>query len=118
MSGERSSSTNFLQTLGSHITLICTLELHSAVVPSEIFLLMVDAQLLRDGTPLDLTGPIVSGTTIIYTTQLNSFGRNDSGNYNCTATVRPQATWIYLTGYETLSATVYIKAGMYVQGQA
>ena len=74
---------------------------------------MVDTQLFRDGTPLTLTGPTVSGTTFIYTTQLNSFGRSDSGNYTCTATIQPQPTSTYITGNETLqSDLISIKAGM------
>ena len=105
-------SSNSLLVLGSNITLTCTLELNSAIVVSEIFSLMVDVQLSRDGTPLTLTGPTVTGTTFTYTTQLNSTGRSESGNYTCNATVRPQPTLTYLTGSETLSDTVNIKAGI------
>ena len=104
-------SSNSLLILDSAVTLTCTLELNSAIVASEIFLLMVDAQLSRDGTQLALTGPTVTGTTITYTTHLNSFGRSDSGNYTCRATIRPQPTLTYLIGSETLSTTVNIKAG-------
>ena len=64
---------------------------------SDLSVLMVDAQLSRDGTPLTLTGPTVAGTTFTYTIQLNSFGRSDSGNYTCTATVRPQPPSTFLT---------------------
>ena len=92
-------SSNSLLILGSDLTLMCTLELNSAIVASEIFSLMVDVQLSRDGTPLTLTGPTVTG-------------RSDSGNYTCTATVRPEPSLIYVTGSETLSDTVYIKAGI------
>ena len=66
---------------------MCVIEFSPAVVESDLRLLMVDTQLSRDGTTLPLTGPVVSGTTFTYTTQLNSFGRNDSGNYSCTATI-------------------------------
>ena len=82
---------------------------------SEIRLLMVDTQLFRDGTLLTLTGPIVSGTTFTYTTQLKSFGRSDSGHYTCAASVRLEPTLTYLTGNEILSTTVNIKAGMTVK---
>jgi hypothetical protein len=88
------------------------LELNSAIVASEILLLMVEAQLLRDGTPLTLTEQTIRGTTFTYTTQINSFGRSDSGNYTCTVTVEPEPTLTYVTGNKTLSATVNIKAGM------
>ena len=107
------SSNSFL-ILGSDLTLTCTLELNSAIVASEIFSLMVDVQLSRDGTPLTLTETTLTGTTFTYTTMVNSFGRSDSGNYTCTATVRPQPSLIYVTGSETLSDTVYIKAGILI----
>ena len=79
---------------------------------SEIFLLMVDTQLSRDGTPLTLNGPTVSGTTFTYTRRFESFGRSDSGNYTCTASVGPDPAFTYITGNETLSATVNIKASI------
>ena len=101
VSSDHSSKPNSLPVLGTDVTLTCTLELNSAVVASEIILLTVDTQLFHDGTLLTLTGPTVSGTTFTYTTQLNSFGRSDSGNYTCTATVRPRPTLNYLTGNET-----------------
>ena len=83
---------------------------------SEIFLLMVDAQISRpDGTPLALTGPTVTGTTFIYTTQLNSFGRSDSGNYTCNATVRPQPSSTYLTGIGTTLDTARITTGRLIK---
>ena len=111
-----SSDGNSLQIVGSDVTLTCIVELNPAIVASDLPLLMVDAQLSRDGIPLALTGPTVTGTTITYTTQLVSFGRSDSGNYTCTATVRPRPSSTYLTGSETLlSDIVSIKAGMCLQ---
>ena len=82
---------------GSTVTLTCIVELGPSVVDSDLSVVMVDAQLSRDGTPLTLTGPTVAGTTFTYTIQLDSFGRSDSGNYNCTATVRPHPPSIFLT---------------------
>jgi hypothetical protein len=111
VSSDHSLRPNSLPILGSDVTLTCTLGLNSAVVASEIFLLMVEVQLSRDGTPLTLTGPTVSGTTFTYTRRFESFGRSDSGNYTCTATVGPEEALTYLTENETLSATVNIKAG-------
>ena len=102
-----------VQIVGSDVILICTVELTSIIQSSEIFSLTVDAQLSRDGTLLTLTGPIVTGTTLTYTRRFEPFGRNDSGNYTCLATLRPQSSLIYLTGNETLlSDSVSIKAGM------
>ena len=73
VSSDHSSRPNSLPILGSDVILTCTLELNSAVVASEIFLLMVDTQLSRDGTLLALNGPTVSGTTFTYTRQFESF---------------------------------------------
>ena len=92
----------------SSITVTCTIELDPAVMESELSLLTVSAQLSRDGTPLNLTGPTVTGTTFIYTRQFESFGRRDSGNYTCTVTVRSRPTATYLTGSRLLSDTVKI----------
>jgi hypothetical protein len=78
---------------------------------SELSLLMVEAQLFRDGTPLTLTAPTVSGTIFTYATQLNSFGRSDSGNYTCTATTRPQPTATYLSGSDSLNNTAEVTIG-------
>ena len=99
--------------VGSDVTVTCTVKLHSAVLPSEIFLLTVDAQLSRDGTPLTLTGPLVTGTTYTYTTQLNSFGIRDSGRYLCTATIRPHPASTYLTGTEILCDTLRLQASKF-----
>ena len=104
---------NSIQITGSDVRLTCAVELHPAVLDSEIFLLMVDAQLSRNGTPLPLIGPTVTGTTFTYTTQLDSFQKSDFGNYTCTATVRPQSASIYLTGIDVLSNTLNIKPGKY-----
>ena len=81
------------------------------VVDSDLSLLMVDAQLSRDGTPLTLTGPTVTGTTFTYTIQLDSLGRNDSGNYTCTATVRPEHNSTYLIGNGVTSAITKVVTG-------
>ena len=105
-----SGEVNFVQLFGSDVTLTCSIKLHSAILGSEIFLLVVDAQLSRDGTPLALTGPVVTGTTFTYTTQLNSFGKSDYGSYNCTATVRPQPSSTYLIGVDILSDSLTITA--------
>ena len=102
-----------VQIVGSNVILTCTVELTSVIQSSEIFSLTVDAQLSRDGTLLTLAGPVVTGTTLTYTRRFEPFGRNDSGNYTCLATIGPQSSLIYLTGNETLqSDSVSIKAGM------
>lgn len=108
---------NGAQIIGCDVELTCTVELHSAILPSEISLLMVSAELYKDGTPdpLALTGPNVSETTFTYTNQLISFERNDFGNYTCIATMKPQpsANLSHLTGTAVLSDTLRIKAGKF-----
>ena len=101
-----SNKSNPIQPVGSGISLTCTVELSPSVVESDLSVLMVDAQLSRDGTPLNLTGPTVTGTTFTYTIQLDSFGRSDSGNYECTATVRPQPPSTYIIGNEVAKSNV------------
>jgi hypothetical protein len=62
-------------------------------------LLMVNASITKpDGTVLVLSNPEIEGTIYRLTTQLNSFGDNDAGNYICNATVRPAPSAVYLTG--------------------
>ena len=101
-----------IHSVGSFITVTCTIELGPVVTESELSLLMVDVQLSRDGTMLILIGPTVTGTIITYTTQLNSFGRSDSGNYTCIATVRPNNQPSYLIGNRTLiSKIIMISTG-------
>ena len=110
--------TDGAQIIGSDVELTCTVELNSAsILGSEISLLMVSAQLSNnDGTPLVLTGPIVTGTTFTYTTQLSSFVRNDFGNYTCIATVEPQPSEnsTYVTGTTVLSDSLLIKPGKFM----
>ena len=101
--------------MGSDVTLACTVELNSAIFSSEIFLLMVNAQLFKDESSLALTGQIVTaGTVFTYTTQLNPFQNSDFGNYTCSATIEPQPTSIYLRGAHVVSDTLNIKPGRYI----
>ena len=109
-----SNVVNSIQIVGSDVMLICTVELNSAILGSEIFLLTVNAQLSKDGTPLALDEPRVRDTAITYTAQLNSFQKSDFGNYTCTATIRLQPSSTYLIGTDTLSDTLTIKAGKYI----
>ena len=81
------------------------------VLQSDMSLLMVDVQMSKDGTMLAPTGPIVTGTTFTYTIQLDSFGRRDSGNYTCTATVSLRQPSTYLTGMDALSAVAKVVTG-------
>ena len=96
----------------STVAVNCVVELGPSVMESELSLLMVDTQLSRDGTPLTLTGPMVSGTTFTYTRRFETFGRSDSGNYTCTATVGPEPTAVYLSGSGSLTNTARITIGV------
>ena len=85
------------------------MELSPAVRESDLTLLTVDVQLLRDGIPMTLTGLTVTGTTFIYSTQFNSFDRIDSGNYTCVATVRPQPmASAYIVTSESIQSPVFV----------
>ena len=97
---------------GSDVTLTCTLGLNSAIVASDLSLLMVDIQLSRDGVLLhNSTQPPVTGLSYIHTTQLNPFRITDVGNYSCSATIRSSSA--YLTGNEILQSNVInIRVGM------
>ena len=99
--------------LGSDVTLTCTVELSSALTDADLSLLMVDAQLCRDGIPLTLTGLNVTGMTFVFTIRLSSFDTRDTGNYTCTATVRPKPTSPHLTvSGESVQAAIVIMAGV------
>ena len=83
---------------GSDVTINCTVEFSPALTESELSLLMVDAQLfmLRNGVSrnLSLMNQAITGTTFTYITAVNSFGRSDSGNYSCVATIRPASIYL------------------------
>ena len=74
---------------------------------SEVSLLLVDAELSRDGTPLNLTGPTIAGVTLSYGAAVSSFSDSDVGNYTCTATVTPQPFSTYLTGMGQLQSSPF-----------
>lgn len=108
-----SSSNGNIVLNGSAITLSCTVELGPAVLEPELSLLMVDAKLSRGGITLALTGPTVTGTTLTYSTELNPFGRSDSGNYTCRVTMRAISRLsAFLTGVSQLSDTTRVTTGI------
>ena len=62
-------------------------------------LMMVNASITKpDGTVLVLSNPEIEGTAYKLTTQVNSFGDRDIGNYICNAKIRPSPSAVYLTG--------------------
>ena len=99
---------------GADVTVYCTVELGAAVMESELSLLMVDVQLSRGGIIMrNLSNPTIFGTTLTYTTILNSFHRSDSGNYTCVATIRPKPLSVYLYGSGELSNHTRVTTGSY-----
>ena len=89
----------------SSVTVTCTVELNSAILESDLPLLMVSAQLIHpNGNMLSLSNTM-RGTTFTYTTR---FGRSDSGRYTCTATVRPDPPSTYISGSGSGTSTIEI----------
>ena len=75
-------------------------------------LLTVSARLVTpDGSVLDLTDLVMSGTSYNFTAEVNSFDESDVGNYTCAATVNAQPPSTYLTGTGQLSHTIQIMIG-------
>ena len=106
-----SNKTNPIHPVGSDVNLTCIVELNPTII-NNVSLLTADIQLSRNENPLALIGMLTrTGTTITYTTQLNSFGRNDSGNYTCTATIRSQPTTTHLTASSSLTNSAKISTG-------
>ena len=82
-----SSTGSTLVLNGSNVTLTCSILLHQNIL-YELSLLTVTAQLTRpDGSVFDILDPVMSGVTYNFSTQVNSFGDNDVGNYTCNTTV-------------------------------
>ena len=70
----------------------------------------VDAQLSDPaGSPLTNNTPYMSGSTYTATTMINSFRREQSGNYTCTAIIR--SSFLFLTDSWQHSASVIITVG-------
>ena len=75
-------------------------------------LLTVSAHLVTpDGLVLDLTDPVMSGTSYNFIAEVNSFDDSDVGSYTCTAIVNAQPPSAYLTGTGQLSHTIQIMIG-------
>ena len=95
---------------GSNVILNCSVQMNSSVTDSEVLLLTVDAQLIQpNGAMLSLANPIISGTIFTFSTEVNSFGINDVGNYTCSATIRPRPSSPYLTESNELSGRIELR---------
>lgn len=99
-------------TVGDHVTLMCTVKFSPLVTRSDVAsLISIDAQLSRDGAPVGRTGALRNGTTSTYITEIDSFGRNESGVYSCTVTVRPQSGSSLLTYSGSRTERVRVTVG-------
>ena len=100
--------TNSSVNVGSTLTLICTVELSPVIdVPVTVNTEWTGP----DGFITTNTAQRMGSTTTYTSTAIvSSFGRYQSGDYTCTATVRPNLTSTYLTGSGVLSNTTSIVA--------
>ena len=89
--------------LGAKVTLTCTVNLNPAVdVPVAVNVQLSDPA----RSPLTTTTPSMSGSTYTSTAMVSSFGREQSGVYNCTATITSNVTQSESTGSTTARITV------------
>ena len=106
-----SSNPVFFDTAGVDVTIICRVELSSAVTdPSQI---TVTAQLTHNGCrtrELQTVGPTREGTTFIFAAIVLSFQAANDGEYVCTANVTSQSSFI--TGSGTGTGMMMIGIGM------
>ena len=101
-----SNPTSPIRPIESAVTLNCTVELSPLVdVPVTVNVHLSDPT----GSPLTTTTPSVSGSNHTTTAMISSFGRNQSGNYSCTATLTSDS--LFLTNSGSLSAESYITVG-------
>ena len=63
-----------------------------------------------DGRILNNSTPSMSGSSYISTTLVSLFGRKESGNYNCSASV--SSSYPLLLESDTIYGTTYITVGM------
>ena len=96
--------TNGSVNVGSTVTLTCTVELSPAVdVPVTVNTVWTGP----DGFMTTNTAQSVMGSTTTYTStaMVSSFGRDQSVNYTCTATLRPHPPSTHITESGALSNT-------------
>ena len=101
-----SDRANPIRPIGSTVTLTCTVELSPAVdVPVTVTIVWTGP--VQSNTTNTVQPVMGSNTTYISTTMVSSFGREQSGVYNCTASV--SSTSLFLnngTGQTSIIVTV------------
>ena len=81
--------------VGANVTLTCTVELSLAVdVPVTVNVHLSDPA----GSPLITTTTSVSGSNYTTIAMVNSFGREESGNYTCTADITSSSLFFTKSG--------------------
>ena len=95
-----------IRPIGTNVTLKCTAELSPLVdVPVTVNVQLTDPS----GSPLITTPPAVSGSTYTTIAIISSFGRNQSGDYICTATLISVS--LFLTNSQPQTAVNNVTVG-------
>lgn len=101
--------------LGSPVTLTCIMEFDSEVVVSELSLINVMVQMLKDGIPISGLAHLVQNineAVVTYSVLLNfSMGENNNGNYSCNATARPHNSSVYVKIRSAVSEELRVTTG-------
>ena len=106
------SDPSFIESTGLHVIVLCTVELSPLVTESEVSLITVSAQLIHNGTrELSLTTSAPKGTTYTFSALIQSFQRNNNGEYVCTATVSPHTSSQLIIGNGTRTGMAVISLG-------
>ena len=96
-----------IRPVGANVTLTCSVELSPAVdVPVTVNVQLSDPA----GSPLTTTTPSMSGSTYTSTAMVSSFGRDQSGNYTCTAQT-VSSLFLFFTDSRPQSVTVNVTVG-------
>ena len=96
-----------IQSVGSNITLTCSVELSSAV---DVLVIVNTVWTGPNGFMTTNTAQPVMGSTTAYTStaMVSSFGRDQSGDYNCTATVSSTSSFLTDSGSQSRTARITV----------
>ena len=104
MSIKSDPNTDPIRPLGANVTLTCTVDLDPAV---DVPVTVTTVWTAPDGVTLSPADPItVNMTSYTSEVMVSSFGRNQSGVYNCTATVSSNLSLSDTIGTEKAIITV------------
>ena len=103
-----SNKPNPIRPVGSAVTLNCIVVLSPAIdVLVSVNISLSDPA----GRTLTATTPSVSGTTYTTSTAVDSFGRNQSGIYACTASINSTIISPFIIGSQLRTETARITTG-------